>query len=418
MTAPLEHLLRNAVAHGLESPKARRKAGKQEEGMVQIALRREGAEMVLQVSDDGSGIDHAAIRRRAEQRGLVQADAVVSDAELERFILESGFSTSDNISQLAGRGVGMDVVHSEVRQLGGLIEISSRAGKGTTFSLRLPQTLAVTQAVFVQVGDTQFAVPVAAVGGVGRISRERFESEDAVYVYGGEEYVLHDLGLLVGQTGVRAEGQAQVPLLLVRAGDLRAAVAVDQVLGNREIVVKPVGPQIASVPGIYGATITGDGRIVVILDVAPLVRRHILQPQLFITDTPAPEERRVPLVMVVDDSLTMRKVTGRVLERHNLEVSVARDGIEALERLEERVPDLMLLDIEMPRMDGYELATAMKADPRFKDVPIVMITSRTGDKHRQRALEIGVQRYMGKPYQELDLMRNVYDLLGIARVRE
>ncbi len=418
MTAPLEHMLRNAVAHGLESPKQRRKKNKPEEGTVQIALRREGAEMVFQVSDDGSGIDHAAIRRRAEQRGMVQSDVALTDFDLERLILESGFSTSDSISQLAGRGVGMDVVYSEVRQLGGSLDIASQAGKGTVFTLRLPQTLAVTQAVFVQIGETQFAVPVAAVGGVGRIARDRFETAGAVYVYGGEEYVLHDLGSLIGQPPARAEGQPQVPLLLIRAGDLRAAVAVDQVLGNREIVVKPVGPQIASVPGIYGATITGDGRIVVILDVAPLVRRHILQPNLFVSDVPAPEERRVPLVMVVDDSLTMRKVTGRVLERHNFEVSVARDGVEALERLEERVPDLMLLDIEMPRMDGYELATAMKADPRFKDVPIVMITSRTGDKHRQRAMEIGVQRYMGKPYQELDLMRNVYDLLGIARVRE
>lgn len=418
MTAPLEHLLRNAVAHGLESPKQRRKKNKPEEGTVQIALRREGAEMVFQVSDDGAGIDHAAIRRRAEQRGMVQSDTPLTDSDLERMILESGFSTSDSISQLAGRGVGMDVVYNEVRQLGGSLEIASESDKGTTFTLRLPQTLAVTQAVFVQIGETQFAVPVAAVGGVGRISRDRFETAGAVYVYGGEEYVLHDLGALIGQPPARAEGQPQVPLLLVHAGDLRAAVAVDQVLGNREIVVKPVGPQIASVPGIYGATITGDGRIVVILDVAPLVRRHILQPNLFVSDTPAPEERRVPLVMVVDDSLTMRKVTGRVLERHNFEVAVARDGVEALERLEERVPDLMLLDIEMPRMDGYELATAMKADPRFKDVPIVMITSRTGDKHRQRAMEIGVQRYMGKPYQELDLMRNVYDLLGIARVRE
>ncbi|NDK39120.1 response regulator [Pseudoxanthomonas gei] len=418
MTAPLEHLLRNAVAHGLESPKQRRKKHKPEEGTVQIALRREGAEMVFQVSDDGAGIDHAAIRRRAEQRGMLPAGVQMSDTDLERLILESGFSTSDSISQLAGRGVGMDVVYSEVRQLGGSLEIASESGKGTVFTLRLPQTLAVTQAVFVQIGETQFAVPVAAVGGVGRIARDRFETAGAVYVYGGEEYVLHDLGTLIGQPPARAEGQPQVPLLLIRAGDLRAAVAVDQVLGNREIVVKPVGPQIASVPGIYGATITGDGRIVVILDVAPLVRRHILQPNLFVTDTPAPEERRVPLVMVVDDSLTMRKVTGRVLERHNLEVTVARDGVEALERLEERVPDLMLLDIEMPRMDGYELATAMKADPRFKDVPIVMITSRTGDKHRQRAMELGVQRYMGKPYQELDLMRNVYDLLGIARVRE
>jgi len=204
----------------------------------------------------------------------------------------------------------------------------------------------------------------------------------------------------------------------VRAGDLRAAVAIDQVLGNREIVVKPVGLQIASVPGIYGATITGDGRVVVILDVAPLVRRFVANPERPLPVAELEQQRQVPVVMVVDDSLTMRKVTSRILERHNFDVSVARDGVEALERLEERVPDLMLLDIEMPRMDGYELATAMRADPRYRDVPIVMITSRSGDKHRQRAFEIGVQRYLGKPYQELDLMRNVYDLLGIARVRE
>lgn len=183
-------------------------------------------------------------------------------------------------------------------------------------------------------------------------------------------------------------------------------------------MVKPVGLQIASVPGIYGATITGDGRVVVILDVAPLVRRFLAQPARPSLETQAEAQRQVPLVMVVDDSLTMRKVTSRVLERHNLDVSTARDGVEALELLEERVPDLMLLDIEMPRMDGYELATAMRADPRFKAVPIVMITSRSGEKHRQRAFEIGVQRYLGKPYQELDLMRNVYDLLGIARVRD
>jgi Chemotaxis protein histidine kinase and related kinases len=298
------------------------------------------------------------------------------------------------------------------------VEITSVRGKGVTFTLRLPQTLAVTQAVFVQIGETTFAVPVASVSGIGRISRQRFESGDGGYHYAGEHYALHDLGSLVGQDQAKAEGQEQIPLLLVRAGDLRAAVAIDQVVGNREIVVKPVGLQIASVPGIYGATITGDGRVVVILDVAPLVRRHLANPQRPAAASAASNQRQVPMVMVVDDSLTMRKVTGRVLERHNFEVVAARDGIEALERLEERVPDLMLLDIEMPRMDGYELATAMRADPRYKDVPIVMITSRSGDKHRQRAFEIGVQRYLGKPYQELDLMRNVYDLLGIARARD
>lgn len=418
MTAPLEHLLRNSVAHGLESPEKRVAANKPEEGTVQVNLRREGSEMVLSVRDDGAGLNRAAIRERAEQRGLLQPGAAIDDIDLDRLILESGFSTYDSVSQLAGRGVGMDVVYNEVRQLGGSLDIASRQGEGAEFTLRLPQTLAVTQAAFVQIGETQFAVPVASVSGIGRISHARFESGTGSYVYGGEEYTLYNLGHLVGHAPARAEGEAQVPLLLIRAGDMRAAVAVDHVLGNREIVVKAVGPQIASVPGIYGATITGDGSVVVILDIAPLVRRHLAQPQQPASAAPAQEQRRVPLVMVVDDSLTMRKVTGRVLERHNFEVVAARDGVEALEKLEERVPDLMLLDIEMPRMDGYELATAMKAEPRFKDVPIVMITSRTGDKHRQRAFDIGVQRYMGKPYQELDLMRNVYDLLGIARVRE
>ncbi len=418
MVAPLEHMLRNSVAHGLELASDRRAAGKLEEGTITIGLRHEGSEIVLQVTDDGRGLDRAAIRRRAEQRGLIRADAVLTDAELDSVIFESGFSTSEQVSQLAGRGVGMDVVRNEVRQLGGTVEIASTPGKGVVFTLRLPQTLAVTQAVFVQIGETTYAVPVASVSGIGRIGRERFDARDGGYRYAGEEYALHDLGVLVGQASAKAEGQEQMPLLLVRAGDLRAAVAIDQVLGNREIVVKPVGLQISSVPGIYGATITGDGRVIVILDVAPLVRRHLAQPARPVAEVAPAQQRHVPLVMVVDDSLTMRKVTGRVLERHNFEVAVARDGVEALEKLEERVPDLMLLDIEMPRMDGYELATAMRADPRYRGVPIVMITSRTGEKHRQRAFEIGVQRYLGKPYQELDLMRNVYDLLGIARVRE
>ena len=418
MVAPLEHMLRNSVAHGLEAPEQRRAAGKPEEGEIAIRLHREGSEIVLDVADDGAGLDREAIRRRAIERGLLPADAQPSEQELDNLIFASGFSTADQVSQLAGRGVGMDVVGNEVRQLGGSVDIQSVRGQGVRFTLRLPQTLAVTQAVFVQIGETTFAVPVASVSGIGRLSHERFEAADSSYRYGGEDYPLYDLGSLVGQAPARADGQAQVPLLLVRAGDLRAAVAIDQVLGNREVVVKPVGLQIASVPGIYGATITGDGRVVVILDVAPLVRRFLANPTAPVLVNAPRQERQVPLVMVVDDSLTMRKVTGRILERHNFEVSVARDGVEALEQLEERVPDLMLLDIEMPRMDGYELATAMRADPRYKDVPIVMITSRSGDKHRQRAFEIGVQRYLGKPYQELDLMRNVYDLLGIARVRE
>ncbi|HUH89336.1 MAG TPA: response regulator, partial [Lysobacter sp.] len=421
MTAPLEHMLRNAIAHGLETPVERVQAGKPEEGTVRIAIRREGSEVVLEVGDDGRGLNRAAIRRRGEERGLVTSDAVLSDFALDALILEPGFSTADSVSRLAGRGVGMDVVASEVRQLGGTLDIVSQPGKGTTFILRLPQTLAVTQAVFVKIGETSFAVPIASVRGVGRIAREELVDQhghprDAVYPYGGDDYVVHDLGQLVGQGTAKAEGQLQMPVLLIRSGDLHAAILVDQVIGNREIVVKPVGPQVASMPGIFGATIMGDGRVVVILDIAPLVRRQAALPAGYIAaPVEVVESRPVPLVMVVDDSVTMRKVTGRVLERHNFEVATAKDGIDALERMVDVVPDLMLLDIEMPRMDGYELATHMKADPRLKDVPIVMITSRTGDKHRQRAMDIGVDRYLGKPYQEPELMRNVYELLRIER---
>ena len=413
MTAPLEHMLRNAVAHGLESPEARRKAGKPEEGIIRVAVRREGSEVVLQVSDDGSGLDRDAIRARAIERGLIKEDAVLGDSDLYVLILQAGFSTAQSVSRLAGRGVGMDVVASEVRQLGGTLDISSVAGEGTMFTLRLPQTLAVTQAVFVKIGDTQFAVPIASVRGVGRITREELAKNDTTYRYGGEDYALHDLGRLVGTGMAKAEGHLQMPLLLVRSGDLRAAVVIDQVVGNREIVVKSGGPQLASVPGIFGATIMGDGSVVVILDVAPLVRRAAAISHDDIPVQPKVEQRRVPLVMVVDDSVTMRKVTSRVLERNNFEVATAKDGIDALERMADMIPDLMLLDIEMPRMDGYELATAMKADPRMRNVPIIMITSRTGEKHRQRAMDLGVQGYLGKPYQEVELMRNVFELLGV-----
>jgi chemosensory pili system protein ChpA (sensor histidine kinase/response regulator) len=415
MTAPLEHMLRNSVVHGLETPADRRAASKNEEGVVSVSVRREGSEVVMVVADDGRGLDRDAIRAKAIERGLLAADAKVTDQALYAYILESGFSTAESVNRLAGRGVGMDVVHNEIRQLGGSLQLDSTAGRGSRFTIRLPFTLAVTQAALVKIGETSFAVPISSVQGVGRIARAELDKQLAsghpVYVYAGEEYAIYDLGKLLNQGVARAQGSLQMPLLLSRSGDQRTAICVDEVQGSREIVVKPVGPQVSSVPGIFGATIMGDGGVMVILDVVPLVRRHLTAMPAEEGAGAAQEVRRVPLVMVVDDSITMRKVTGRVLERNNMEVLAAKDGIDAIEKMVERVPDLMLLDIEMPRMDGYELATHMRNDARLRDVPIVMITSRTGEKHRQRAFEIGVNRYLGKPYQEAELMRNVFDLL-------
>jgi len=428
MKAPFEHMLRNALAHGIEAPEDRAAANKPADGTVAIQVSREATEVVLRVSDDGRGMDRDAIRRKAIERGLLKPDVQLSDRDLYGFILETGFSTAEQVTQLAGRGVGMDVVHNEIKQLGGSLMIDSVKGAGSTFIIRLPFTLAVTQAILVRLGESTYAVPMSSVQGVVRITREDLERRlnlpNPTYTYAGEEFLIYELSQLLNLPPTRIADETQLPLLMTRTGDQRAAVRIDGVIGSREIVVKSVGPQISSVPGIFGATIMGDGSVVMILDLAPLVRRSAaLRERVEAGEVAVPVapvhvpviERVQPLVMVVDDSITMRKVTTRVLERNDMEVVTAKDGLDAVEKLQDKVPDVMLLDIEMPRMDGYELATYMKNDPRLKHVPIIMITSRTGEKHRQRALEIGVERYLGKPYQESDLLRNVQETLRLSR---
>ncbi len=420
--APFEHMLRNAVAHGIESPDTREATGKNPEGTVRIQVSREATEVVVRLSDDGAGMDRDAIRAKAIERGLLRPEARVSDDQIFQLTQVPGFSTAEKVTQVAGRGVGMDVVANEIKQLGGTLGIESQKGVGTTFVMRLPFTLAVTQALIVRIGETNFAIPMTSVHGVARVApnelAHRMADAEPSFDYLGDDYTIHDLPQLLGVHVIASPEEGDVPLLLARSGDLRAAIRVDAVLGSREIVVKPVGPQVSSVPGILGATIMGDGSVLMILDLAPMVRHGVAR-RAFEAEAEIPHAPRVqdevrvkPLVMVVDDSITMRKVTGRVLERHEFEVMTAKDGIDALEKLNERVPDLMLLDIEMPRMDGYELATQMKADERLAGVPIIMITSRTGDKHRQRAFDIGVNRYIGKPYQENDLIVQINDVLG------
>jgi chemosensory pili system protein ChpA (sensor histidine kinase/response regulator) len=427
MKAPFEHMLRNALAHGIETPEERVHANKPPEGQVTIAVSREATEVVLRVSDDGRGLDREAIRQRAIERGLLKPDAQLGDQDLYAYILDSGFSTAENITQISGRGVGMDVVNNEIKLLGGSLAINSVPGKGATFNVRLPFTLAVTQAIVVRIGESTFAIPITAVQGVVRIGREdldqRLAAADPTYSYRGEPYPIHELSQLLNVTSSRLVDDLQVPLLITRSGDQRGAIRVDAVLGSREIVVKSVGPQISSVPGIFGATIMGDGSVVMIIDLAPFVRRAALRRAqeaasgvAALPPPPPPAAPKRPLIMVVDDSITMRKATSRVLERQEMEVMTAKDGLDAVEKLQDRIPNLVVLDIEMPRMDGYEFAVYMKNDVRTREIPIIMVTSRTGEKHRLRALEIGVERYLGKPYQEADLMQNIREALEQSRV--
>lgn len=410
MIGPFEHMLRNAVVHGIESPFEREAAGKPATGNIFINLSRDGSEAVVEIADDGRGLDVGAIRRKAAERGFLDPGAAVSDEEAMQYILRPGFSTADRLTQAAGRGIGMDVVSSEVARLGGSLRIASVAGRGTTFTVRLPFTLAVTQALIVRVATEIYALPLPTVEGVIRISRgelvARLANPQPVIEYGGQSYRLRYLGEYLGLGASRIpEEQGRVSVILVRAGDQSTALIPDEMQDSREVVVKPVGPQLATIRGIAGATILGDGRIAVILDMGILVRS--VRPETVARAPVVEPAAKGPLALVVDDSITMRRVTQRLLERNGFRVVTAKDGLEAIGVLQDHRPDIILLDIEMPRMDGYEFARHVRNNPDTIGVPIVMITSRVSDKHKARAIEVGVNDYLGKPYQERQLLEAV-----------
>ncbi|MDT8451176.1 MAG: Hpt domain-containing protein [Gammaproteobacteria bacterium] len=421
VVAPLEHMLRNAVAHGIELPKDRLIAGKSEAGNIKISVGRQGTSVVVKVEDDGSGINADAIRKKAIKQGLLAEDNELSNYDVLQFILKSGFSTAEEVTQLAGRGVGMDVVDSEIKQLGGVLEIDTERGKGTSFKVRLPLTLAINQALLVNAGDDIYAVPLASIEGVVRITgtelQSFYDSGDLEYAFNNVNYELKHLGfMLTGHQQNYAEEGQLFPVLLVHVGDQHFALHVDDLLGRREIVIKPVGMQISAVRGIAGATILADGRVVLILEMSALVIGDSLFKEVVTEESDeAVAVETEPTIMVVDDSITIRKVTARILERHNMKVILATDGVDATNKLQEEMPDLMLLDIEMPKMDGFELATYMRNEDRLKQIPIIMITSRTGIKHKERAKTIGVDQYLGKPFQEEELMKNINELLSSVK---
>ena len=417
----LEHMLRNAIDHGIESAEQRQQSGKPAQGELSMRFDRQGGDVVITISDDGAGIDLAAVRAKAERMHLVAAGAELSERQLLDFIFHAGFSTADNVTQISGRGVGMDVVHSEIKQLGGSIEVSTSQGQGSRFEIRLPFTVSVNRALMVSVGGEVYAVPLNNIEGIVRVSPYElevyYEDGGPDFEYAGQQYKLRYMGQLMGVSAPHLEGQLEPkPVLLIRNAEPATAVQVDSLMGSREVVVKSLGPQFAAVPGLSGATVLGDGSVVVILDMLASIRADAtrrlsgseMQGQLPSSDVP------VKHVMVVDDSVTVRKVTSRLLERQQMKVTLARDGLEAVNQLQEMdaLPDVILLDIEMPRMDGFEVASRLQSSPRFKDIAIIMISSRTGQKHRQRASGLGVTRFLGKPYQEIQLLKAIEEVMS------
>jgi chemosensory pili system protein ChpA (sensor histidine kinase/response regulator) len=415
MVPPLEHMLRNSVVHGIESPERRAQLGKPDVGRISISLERDGAEIVIVVADDGAGINVKLIREKAIALGLIDSHAKLTDEEAVQLILEPGFSTAGRVTQAAGRGVGMDVVATEVKKLGGGLFIDSNGGKGSRFTIRLPFTLAISQALIVRVAEETYALPLATVEGVVRLPRnivaKQLGKDAPPFEYGGQKYRFQHLGSFVGLGATRLpDADVSMSVVLIRAGEHSTALVTDELVGSREIVVKSLGPQISAIRGMAGATILGDGRIVLILDMGSLVRSEWRARP---TETVVLDQRdRRTFALVVDDSITVRRVTQRLLERNGMRVLTAKDGVDAVSLLQDNLPDIILLDIEMPRMDGYEVAAHVRADPRLKHIPIVMITSRTSEKHRARAIELGVDDYLGKPYQESQLLDAIEPLVN------
>ena len=423
IVAPIEHILRNAITHGVESKEERQQSGKEDVAQLTLTITRDGSEILITLSDDGRGINVEKIRQKAIANDLINPDKMPNDEELIQLILHSGFSTADDVSQLAGRGVGMDVVNSEIRTLKGRLSIQSIQGQGTSFSIRLPLTLSIMQALLVGCADEQYAVPLASVHAGERIAVKEVKNllaqgEDARYEYNGTYYQFMALATLLNQPfNLQDDHAPQLPLLLFNSGEVQVALLVDSINSSREIVLKSVGEQLGHITAINGATILGNGHVVFVLDIPTLVNttdKNIASDNLLNSAISTLESirNRLPVAMVVDDSITMRKASGNLLKRHGFEVITARDGIDAVSLLNEQMPDVILLDVEMPRMDGFEFATLVRNDEQFSHLPIIMITSRTGEKHRNRARDIGVNAYLGKPYQEGELVDTLQSLLG------
>ncbi|WP_142805135.1 Hpt domain-containing protein [Tepidiphilus sp. J10] len=409
MVPLLEHLLRNAVAHGIELPQERQATGKAEFGQITLAVRNLGSEIEFLVQDDGRGLDYAAILERARSAGLLAPDARPDEAGLARLVFLPGFSTAGEVSQIAGRGVGLDVVHSEIQALGGRIDLVSTPAHGTTFRILLPATLAITQALLVRALERRWAIPANLIVQTARLPAEalRAAQQTGHVIWQEKAYPLRYLPHLLDRPNQVEPLERRNWVILLASGEERLALHVDELAGNQEVIAKPAGPHLKRIAGMLGATLLADGEITLILNPVALARTPAQATAAELPDRPSGVSQPKPLVLVVDDSLTVRRITGRLLERAGYEVVLAKDGMDALDKLAslEHLPVAILSDIEMPRMDGFELLRQIRADARTRDLPVVFITSRLAEKHQAHAMALGANAYLGKPYDEDELLR-------------
>lgn len=425
LVEPLLHLLRNAVAHGVERPDTRRLLGKEEKGQISLKVFSEGTHIILTVTDDGGGISSAALKEKALSTGLITREEAdrMSEEEALSLVFLPGLTTAREISQIAGRGVGMNIVKTNILRQQGTVSVASEQQKGTTFTIRVPMALAITRALLVKVNNRTFAFPLKLVKQISEISAEDLKAakESGSVTFGrGKHTFVYLNELMAAEANPHTFGRDS-QLLLLDTVKRKCALLVDEIIRPEEIVIKPLGHPLKDVRELLGATILGDGTVVPVLDIVQLLDSRAARAKER-ARAAAPAEAEMPpvpsktTVMIVDDSPSVRHVNSRLVKNNGWEPVVAKDGTEALELLTSmpELPDVILTDVEMPEMDGYELLSILKQNEKLKHIPVVMITSRAGDKHRTKAFELGVSEYLSKPYEDSKLIEAVRKLSGKA----
>lgn len=418
---PMLHLIRNAIDHGVEDAAVRAAAGKPEVAKIRVKAVNQGTQVTLQISDDGAGINLERVRDKAVQQGLIDADKELSRAELHGLIFLPGFSTAQNLTEVSGRGVGMDVVGDAVRRLQGTVSVDSELGCGTTFTIQLPTSVGVTRAIMVESTGKTFAIPMQTIRKIGRLDPATVSCHENQSMAMVDERPIRLLDLSKHfQLDMNKSQQPETtsPLLLLSNGDNEVAVIVDSIKGSQDVVVKSLGNHLQKIPGIAGATIGGDGCVIPILDTADLIDQNSSN-VLGLAEcqsTPVSPQRK-SLAMVVDDSISVRRVTESLLSSSGWDVVSAKDGVAALEKLCEldSAPDVFLCDMEMPRMDGLELVRQLREQQEFELTPIVMVTSRASEKHRHKAFDVGATDYVVKPFNDEKLLDLISTLVQFSR---
>lgn len=422
---PLSHLLRNAVDHGIELPEVRAALGKPEEGNVRIKFARVGSYIEIECIDDGGGLNFGLIYDLALSRGLIDKQRELNDRDIARLILLPGFSTKAEVSQVSGRGVGMDIVHDALSQLKGEIDIRSETGQGCNFILRVPMSLGSAHCLLASAGDDVVAIPSENMERVVHAGASMIERAGREWMFRDELNICkaYDLSDLLGYAEEDSLGGAndQRPVIVLRDGQDKVAIVLDKLLGGRDYVIKGLGSYLGGSVSTIGASLTGDGRVLPVLNIIALLRRRqgLASNVVPLASRVAKSSMRVaaadaPDILVVDDSLSVRTSLTQFLNGEGYATRTAKDGIEALEEIAKRKPMTVLVDLEMPRMNGLEMTSRLRAQPDTQAIPIIMITSRAAEKHRAQAQLAGVDVYVTKPYREADLLAHLRSVLSKA----